>query len=170
MMLKLRLRINRFSSNIKDKKIKVLKSQLKKKSKPRKVKVANATLDAPQNSRGSKLNPNKNYLKDMPASDGMKKNKSHAVLSNFKANKKAVFGVKSDDSSGVSDVDEDEYYDVGASEISSHSRAPSVLLPSINGRSKKEVYQSLSDLHDVKDKDMELEGMDHASDFERYDI
>ena len=159
-----------FVSKIKDNKIKVLKSQLKSHSKPRKAKKANpaaASLEIPKMKKlGKKLNLNKNY---MPSSDRMNKYKSHAVLSNIKTgHKKIIFGNESDDSSGVSDVDENEYYNVDDSD--NDSKAPSVVLPNIIGRSKQDVYQSLSDLHSVKDKELDAEGLDHASDFERYDV
>ena len=128
-----------FQSNVKSHEIKVLKSQLNKKSKTKKAKIKN----------DSKLNPKKNYLKDLPASDGMTKVKSQSIMKTFKKPKATMFTRNSD--SGISDIDEADYYD-GVLEVDGENNVkdPTVQLPNIIGRSKQEVYQSLSDLHDIK--------------------
>jgi hypothetical protein len=112
----------------------VLKSQLK-----RKVKKPKFTPE---------IDETKNF-KDAAKSDRTMKNKSQAVLRKLKVKQDLNFRDKEDDS-GVSDIDEAEYYD-SLFERDQKSSSKEVTFPKINKRSKNKVYQSLGHFEDLND-------------------
>jgi len=116
----------KFTSNIKSQKIKVLKSQLKKK-KGKKPKI----LDIKDRSA-----PEKNYL-STEVIKKMPKNKSHRVLPSYKSEARSRYSLKKSDSdSGVSDINEEDFYDSQFDRELASSRAEvKVTLPKILNKS-----------------------------------
>ena len=147
-----------FNANVKSEKIRVLKNQLKDKKPKKKVQP--------------KLDPEKDYLKDLSYPVSSFKGGLKATSKYPKSSRSRISVHRDKSSSGVSDIDEAEYYDSQFDRYSTNNEYK-VTLPKIMGRSgnaptsptddehrsfgRSKVYKSLVNLNDPDDLDLQIQ-------------